>query len=251
MSWVHTLLFILPDRRRPTTSCVGPTPACPESTDPSLQPRSSLPTGARCSARPRAAAHPQTGRGSAGFETAGKHKVVIRLTRQGKLLLRRSKRLKLKSKAQFTPSGGRAVTIVKIVHAHAPGGLLPGRPGAYVVAPAAATPWRSWQPGAGSAIVVSPSHRSAGTDRRALRPRWSEPQRGASHTTSTDVTRAAGVACLGENPRRPGRGASSRGRKLAQNRWRRRRELIRILVEPDSAGRRFVGAMDRVLSDRT
>jgi DNA-binding beta-propeller fold protein YncE len=52
-------------------------------------------------------------RGSAGFKTAGKHKVVIRLTRQGKMLLRRSKRLKLKAKAQFTPSGGRAVTIVK------------------------------------------------------------------------------------------------------------------------------------------
>jgi DNA-binding beta-propeller fold protein YncE len=50
---------------------------------------------------------------TARFKTAGKHNVVLRLTRHGKLLLRRSKRLKLKAKAQFTPSGGGAVRIVK------------------------------------------------------------------------------------------------------------------------------------------
>jgi hypothetical protein len=35
----------------------------------------------------------------------------------------------------------------------------------------------------------APSHRSAGTDRRAWTPRWSEPLRGARYTTSTDMTR--------------------------------------------------------------
>src|ERR1700749_3711630 len=34
----------------------------------------------------------------------------------------------------------------------------------------------------------APSHRTAGTDRRASTPRWAEPLRDASYTTSTDMT---------------------------------------------------------------
>ena len=42
--------------------------------------------------------------------------------------------------------------------------------------------------------MVSPSHRTAGTDRRAWTPRWSEPLHGARYTTSTDVTRRESLA---------------------------------------------------------
>ena len=74
------------------------------------------------------------------------------------------------------------------------------------------------------------SNATVGTDARRRAPRRGH------------YRRPPGLACLGENPRRPGEGRAHGGENSPKDQWRRRRDLIRMLVEPESAGRRFVGA---------